>query len=100
MDPTQHDLAKARLVADFLGTDHHEVIFTVEEGIQAVRDLIYYAETYDVTTIRASTPMMLLSRYVQTTGIEVLLTGEGADEIYGGYLYFANAPDAPSFHEE
>lgn len=94
------DLAKAREVADHLGTIHHEVNYTIQEGLDAIRDVIYYIETYDVTTVRASTPMYLLARVIKSMGIKMVLSGEGADEIFGGYLYFHKAPDAKSFHEE
>jgi asparagine synthase (glutamine-hydrolysing) len=94
------DLAAARKVADHIGTVHHEIHFTVEEGLDAIRDVIYHIETYDVTTIRASTPMYLLSRVIKSMGVKMVLSGEGADEIFGGYLYFHKAPDARSFHEE
>ncbi len=94
------DLAKARIMADHLGTVHHEVNYTVQEGLDAIRDVIYYIETYDVTTVRASTPMYLLARVIKSMGIKMVLSGEGADEIFGGYLYFHKAPDAKSFHDE
>ena len=94
------DLAKARLVADYIGTVHHEIHYTIEEGIDALRDVIYFIETYDVTTVRASTPMYLLARVIKSMGIKMVLSGEGADEIFGGYLYFHRAPDARAFHEE
>lgn len=94
------DLAAAQKVADHIGTIHHEVIFTVQEGLDAVRDVIYHLETYDVTTIRASTPMYLLARFIKSMGIKMVLSGEGADEIFGGYLYFHKAPNAQAFHEE
>ena len=94
------DLAKARLVADYIGTVHHEIHYTIEEGIDALRDVIYFIETYDVTTVRASTPMYLLARVIKSMGIKMVLSGEGADEIFGGYLYFHKAPDARAFHEE
>ena len=94
------DLKYARMVADHLGTIHHEFHFTVEEGIDAIRDVIYHLETYDVTTIRASTPMFLLSRKIKAMGIKMVLSGEGADEIYGGYLYFHKAPSDEIFHQE
>lgn len=94
------DLKKAREVADFIGTVHHEITYTVQEGLDAVRDVIYYIETYDVTTVRASTPMYLISRFIKSMGIKMVLSGEGADEIFGGYLYFHKAPDAKTFHEE
>ncbi len=94
------DLAKARIMADHLGTVHHEVNYTVQEGLDAIRDVIYHIETYDVTTVRASTPMYLLARVIKSMGIKMVLSGEGADEIFGGYLYFHKAPDAKAFHEE
>lgn len=94
------DLAKAKEVADHLGTVHHEVNYTVQEGLDAIRDVIYHIETYDVTTVRASTPMYLLARVIKSMGIKMVLSGEGADEIFGGYLYFHKAPDAKAFHEE
>lgn len=94
------DLAKAREVARHIGTVHHEINFTLQEGLDALRDVIYFIETYDVTTVRASTPMYLLSRVIKSMGIKMVLSGEGADEIFGGYLYFHKAPDAKSFHEE
>ena len=94
------DLAKARLVADHIGTVHHEINYTIEEGLDAIRDVIYYIETYDVTTVRASTPMYLLARVIKSMGIKMVLSGEGADEIFGGYLYFHKAPSAQAFHEE
>lgn len=94
------DLAKAREVADFIGTVHHEIHYTLQEGLDALRDVIYYIETYDVTTVRASTPMYLLARVIKSMGIKMVLSGEGADEVFGGYLYFHKAPDAKSFHEE
>ena len=94
------DLAKAKLVADHIGTVHHEINYTVQEGLDAIRDVIYFIETYDVTTVRASTPMYLLARVIKSMGIKMVLSGEGADEIFGGYLYFHKAPDAKEFHEE
>ena len=94
------DLAKAREVADFIGTVHHEINYTIQEGLDAIRDVIYYIETYDVTTVRASTPMYLLARVIKSMGIKMVLSGEGADEVFGGYLYFHKAPDARAFHEE
>ena len=94
------DLAKARLVAEHIGTVHHEINYTIQEGLDALRDVIYYTETYDVTTVRASTPMYLLARVIKSMGIKMVLSGEGADEIFGGYLYFHKAPDARAFHEE
>ena len=94
------DLAKARLVADHIGTVHHEINYTIQEGLDAIRDVIYFIETYDVTTVRASTPMYLLARVIRSMGIKMVLSGEGADEVFGGYLYFHKAPDAKAFHEE
>ena len=94
------DLAKARLVADHIGTVHHEINYTIQEGLDAIRDVIYFIETYDVTTVRASTPMYLLARVIKSMGIKMVLSGEGADEIFGGYLYFHKAPTAKDFHEE
>ncbi len=94
------DLEKARMVADYIGTVHHEINYTIQEGLDAIRDVIYYIETYDVTTVRASTPMYLLARVIKSMGIKMVLSGEGADEIFGGYLYFHKAPNAEEFHEE
>ncbi len=94
------DLAKAKIVADHIGTVHHEINFTIQEGLDAIRDVIYFIETYDVTTVRASTPMYLLARVIKSMGIKMVLSGEGADEIFGGYLYFHKAPSAQAFHEE
>ncbi|MFI3304558.1 MAG: asparagine synthase B [Rikenellaceae bacterium] len=94
------DLAAARKVADHIGSVHHEIQFTVQEGLDAVRDVIYNIETYDVTTVRASTPMYLLSRVIKSMGVKMVLSGEGADEIFGGYLYFHKAPSAEEFHKE
>ena len=94
------DLAKAKMVADHIGTVHHEINYTIQEGLDAIRDVIYYIETYDVTTVRASTPMYLLARVIKSMGIKMVLSGEGADEIFGGYLYFHKAPSAKDFHEE
>ncbi|MBP5647377.1 MAG: asparagine synthase B, partial [Bacteroidaceae bacterium] len=94
------DLAKAREVAEHIGTVHHEINYTVQEGLDALRDVIYFIETYDVTTVRASTPMYLLARVIRSMGIKMVLSGEGADEVFGGYLYFHKAPDAQAFHEE
>lgn len=94
------DLLAARKVADFLDTNHHEFIFTEQEGIDSIKDLIWHLETYDVTTIRASTPMYLMSRKIKALGIKMVLSGEGADEIFGGYLYFHNAPNNIEFHNE
>lgn len=94
------DLEKARLVAEHIGTVHHEINYTIQEGLDALRDVIYFTETYDVTTVRASTPMYLLARVIKSMGIKMALSGEGADEIFGGYLYFHKAPSARAFHEE
>jgi asparagine synthase (glutamine-hydrolysing) len=94
------DLAAAQQVADHIGTVHHEVVFSIQEGLDAISDVIYHLETYDVTTVRASTPMYLLARVIKSMGVKMVLSGEGADEIFGGYLYFHKAPDARSFHEE
>lgn len=94
------DLSKAREVAEYIGTVHHEINYTIQEGLDALRDVIYFIETYDVTTVRASTPMYLLARVIKSMGIKMVLSGEGADEIFGGYLYFHKAPNARAFHEE
>jgi len=94
------DLAKAKMVASHIGTVHHEINYTIQEGLDAIRDVIYFIETYDVTTVRASTPMYLLARVIKSMGIKMVLSGEGADEIFGGYLYFHKAPNAKEFHEE
>ena len=94
------DLANARVVADHLGTVHHELKYTIQEGLDAMRDVIYHVETYDVTTIRASTPMFLMARKIRAMGIKMVLSGEGADELFGGYLYFHKAPSAAEFHAE
>ena len=94
------DLEKAKLVADHIGTVHHEINYTIQEGLDAIRDVIYFIETYDVTTVRASTPMYLLARVIKSMGIKMVLSGEGADEVFGGYLYFHKAPNAKAFHEE
>lgn len=94
------DLKKARVVADYLGTVHHEIHYTIQEGLDALRDVIYHIETYDVTTIRASTPMYLMARYIKAMGIKMVLSGEGSDEIFGGYLYFHKAPNDKEMHEE
>ena len=94
------DLKKARLVAEHIGTVHHEINYTIQEGLDAIHDVIYFIETYDVTTVRASTPMYLLARVIKSMGIKMVLSGEGADEIFGGYLYFHKAPSARDFHEE
>ncbi len=94
------DLAAARKVANHIGTVHHEIIFTIQEGLDAIKDVIYNLETYDITTVRASTPMYLMARVIKSMGIKMVLSGEGADELFGGYLYFHKAPSAESFHEE
>ena len=94
------DLIAACKVAEHIGTVHHEINYTIQEGLDAIRDVIYYIETYDVTTVRASTPMYLLARVIKSMGIKMVLSGEGADEVFGGYLYFHKAPDAKSFHDE
>ena len=94
------DLAAARKVAEHIDTVHHEILFTIQEGLDALQDVIYHLETYDVTTVRASTPMYLLARAIKAMGIKMVLSGEGADEIFGGYLYFHKAPSAEAFHEE
>lgn len=94
------DLAAGKKVAEFLGTKHHQYTYTIEEGLDAIRNVIYILETYDVTTIRAATPMYLMSRKIKAMGIKMCLSGEGADEVFGGYLYFHKAPNAREFHEE
>ena len=94
------DLKAAQKVADMIGTVHHEIHFTIQEGLDAIRDVIYFLETYDTTTIRAATPMYLMTRKIKAMGIKMVLSGEGADEIFGGYLYFHKAPNAKEFHEE
>ena len=94
------DLKKAREVADYIGTVHHEINYTIQEGLDAIRDVIYYIETYDVTTVRASTPMYMLARVIKSMGIKMVLSGEGADEVFGGYLYFHKAPSPEEFHKE
>ncbi|MBJ2173824.1 asparagine synthase B [Aureibaculum sp. A20] len=94
------DLAAAKLVADHIGTVHHEIKFTIQEGLDAIRDVIYKIETYDITTIRSATPMYLMARLIKSMGIKMVLSGEGADELFGGYLYFHKAPNAKEFHEE
>lgn len=94
------DLAAARKAADHIGSAHHEVKYTIQEGLDAIKDVIYHLETYDVTTIRASTPMYLLARVIKSMGIKMVLSGEGSDELFGGYLYFHKAPSAQAFHEE
>lgn len=94
------DLEAAREVAKYIGTVHHEIHYTIQEGLDAIRDVIYHIETYDVTTVRASTPMYMIARVIKSMGIKMVLTGEGADEIFGGYLYFHKAPNAEEFHKE
>jgi len=94
------DLAAAKKVAEHIGTVHHEIHFTIQEGLDALRDVIYHLETYDVTTVRASTPMYLMARVIKSMGVKMVLSGEGADEIFGGYLYFHKAPSARALHEE
>lgn len=94
------DMRYARKVAKHVGTVHHEIVFTVQEGMDAIRDVIYHLETFDVTTIRAATPMYLMARKIKSMGIKMVLSGEGADEVFGGYLYFHKAPDSKEFHEE
>lgn len=94
------DLIAAQKVAEYIGTVHHEIHFTVEEALDALSDVIYHIETYDVTTVRASTPMYLLARYIKSMGVKMVLSGEGSDELFGGYLYFHKAPGAKAFHEE
>ena len=94
------DLIAAKKVADHIGTIHHEIVFTIQEGLDAIKDVIYNLETYDVTTIRASTPMYLMARVIKSMGIKMVLSGEGADELFGGYLYFHKAPNSEEFHKE
>lgn len=94
------DLAAAQLVAEHIGTVHHEIKFTIQEGLDAIRDVVYNLETYDITTIRASTPMYLMARVIKSMGVKMVLSGEGADELFGGYLYFHKAPNKKEFHEE
>ncbi|KAF3453974.1 hypothetical protein FNV43_RR04416 [Rhamnella rubrinervis] len=94
------DLKAAKEVADYLGTVHHEFHFTVQDGIDAIEEVIYHIETYDVTTIRASTPMFLMSRKIKSLGVKMVISGEGSDEIFGGYLYFHKAPNKEEFHRE
>ncbi|MDQ7961550.1 asparagine synthase B [Flavobacterium lindanitolerans] len=100
LDAEAPDAKAARKVAEFLGTDHHEIYFTVEQGIEILDKLIWHLETYDVTSIRASTPMYFLSKAITDMGVKVVLSGEGADEIFGGYLYFRNAPSTEDFQKE
>lgn len=94
------DLKYAKKVADYIGTVHHEIIFTIQEGFDAIKDVIYHLETFDVTTIRAATPMYLMARKIKSMGIKMVLSGEGADEVFGGYLYFHKAPNRQEFYEE
>lgn len=94
------DLKAARKVADYIGSVHHEFVYTIQEGLDAVKDVIYHLETYDVTTIRAATPMFLMARKIKSIGVKMVLSGEGSDEIFGGYLYFHKAPNAQALHEE
>ena len=98
--PDSPDTKAALEVAKFLGTKHHSLTFTIQEGLNALYDVIYHLETFDVTTIRASTPMFLLSRKIKAMGIKMVLSGEGSDEMFGGYLYFKGAPNKQKFHEE
>ncbi len=100
LDATAPDAVAARKVAEFLGTEHHEIHFTIEQGIEILDKLIWHLETYDVTSVRASTPMYFLSKAITAKGIKVVLSGEGADEVFGGYLYFRNAPSAAEFQKE
>jgi asparagine synthase (glutamine-hydrolysing) len=94
------DLAAAKKVSEHIGSIHHEVVFTIQEGLDAIKDVIYHLETYDITTVRASTPMFLMARSIKSHGIKMVLSGEGADELFGGYLYFHKAPSAEEFHKE
>lgn len=100
LDAHAPDAVAARKVAEFLGTDHHEIHFTIEQGIEILDKLIWHLETYDVTSVRASTPMYFLSKAIREAGVKVVLSGEGADEVFGGYLYFRNAPSAADFQQE
>jgi len=100
LDAQAPDVVAARKVAEFLGTQHHEIHFTIEQGIEILDKLIWHLETYDVTSVRASTPMYFLSKAITDMGIKVVLSGEGADEIFGGYLYFRNAPSVEDFQKE
>lgn len=100
IDASAPDLVAAQKVADFIGTTHHEIVFSIEEGLAALEKVIWYTETYDVTTVRASTPMYFLSKYISEMGVKVVMSGEGADEIFGGYLYFFNAPSNEEFSKE
>jgi asparagine synthase (glutamine-hydrolysing) len=98
--PGAPDTKYAKMVAKAIGSEHHEIEFTVQEALDAIPDVIYYLETFDVTTIRAGTPMFLMSRVIKSMGIKMVLSGEGSDEIFGGYLYFHKAPNPTEFHEE
>ncbi len=100
LDADAPDLIAARKVAEYLGTEHHEIYFTIEDGIEILEKLVWHLETYDVTSIRASTPMYFMSKAITDIGVKVVLSGEGADEIFGGYLYFRNAPSAQDFQKE
>ncbi|MEE9348589.1 MAG: asparagine synthase B [Flavobacteriaceae bacterium] len=100
LDENSPDLIAAKKVADFLGTEHHELYFSIEEGLEIIDKLVWHLETYDVTSIRASTPMYLMSKQITDAGVKVVLSGEGADEMLGGYLYFADAPDESEFQKE
>lgn len=100
LDPLSDDLKHARMVADHIGSIHHEIIFTEEEGIETLKEMIYHLETFDITTVRASTPMFIMAKKIKELGIKVVLSGEGADEIFGGYLYFRHAPSSKEFHRE
>jgi len=100
LGPDAPDMKAARKVAEFIGTEHHEIYFSIEEGLQVLEKLIWHLESYDVTTVRASTPMYFLARAIAAMGIKVVLSGEGADEVFGGYLYFHNAPSAEEFTRE
>ncbi|MGB0454886.1 MAG: asparagine synthase B [Bacteriovoracaceae bacterium] len=100
LSPEAYDLKAARKVAEHIGSDHHEILFSVEEGIEALEELILKLESYDVTTIRSATPMYLMMKKISELGVKVVMSGEGADEILGGYMYFHNAPSFPEFHEE
>lgn len=94
------DFKFARMVADYIGSDHTEVYFTIDEGLNYIRDAVLHGETYDITTVRCTIPLLLLSRYIKSEGIKMVLSGEGADELFGGYLYFHQAPNAEEFHFE
>lgn len=100
LTPDAPDMVAARKVADFIGTIHHEVFFTVAQGLAELEKIVWHLETYDVTTIRAATPMYFLSKAITETGIKMVLSGEGSDEVFGGYLYFHNSPSAEEFQKE